>query len=61
MTTQLRVGLLKAREKDEVIPLQYGYLGQETNGVGGLFKGLRTIPVILRSLKILKLSAPKPG
>jgi 6-phospho-beta-glucosidase len=47
VTTQFRVGLLKARAKDERIPLKYGVLGQETNGPGGLFKGLRTIPVIL--------------
>ncbi len=46
VTTQLRVGQLKARELDERIPLSHGYLGQETNGAGGLFKGLRTIPVI---------------
>jgi len=47
VVTQFRVGLLDARAKDERIPLQYGVLGQETNGPGGLFKGLRTIPVIL--------------
>lgn len=47
VTTQIRVGLLKARAKDEHIPLKYGVIGQETNGPGGLFKGLRTIPVIL--------------
>lgn len=47
VTTQLRVGLLDARVKDERIPLSHGFLGQETNGAGGLFKGLRTIPVIL--------------
>ena len=46
VTTQFRVGQLKARELDEEIPLSHGYLGQETNGAGGLFKGLRTIPVI---------------
>lgn len=47
VTTQLRVGLLKARAKDERIPLSHGFIGQETNGAGGLFKGLRTVPVIL--------------
>ncbi|HIW13253.1 MAG TPA: 6-phospho-beta-glucosidase [Candidatus Salinicoccus stercoripullorum] len=47
VTTQFRVGQLDARAKDESIPLKYGVLGQETNGPGGLFKGLRTIPVIL--------------
>ncbi|WP_413300809.1 6-phospho-beta-glucosidase [Bacillus sp. 1P10SD] len=47
VTTQFRVGLLDARKKDESIPLKHGVLGQETNGPGGLFKALRTIPVIL--------------
>src|SRR5699024_9360822 len=47
VTTQIRVGQLAARAKDEEIPLKYGVIGQETNGPGGLFKGLRTIPVIL--------------
>ncbi|MEW8974165.1 MAG: 6-phospho-beta-glucosidase [Tissierellaceae bacterium] len=47
VTTQLRVGQLKARERDEKIPLSYGIIGQETVGAGGLFKGLRTIPIIL--------------
>ena len=46
VTTQFRVGLLYARIKDERIPLSYGVLGQETNGAGGIFKALRTIPVI---------------
>ncbi|WP_240839484.1 6-phospho-beta-glucosidase [Acidaminobacter sp. JC074] len=47
VVTQLRVGQLEARIKDERIPLSYGMLGQETNGVGGFSKALRTIPVIL--------------
>lgn len=47
VTTQLRVGLLDARIKDERIPLSHGVIGQETNGAGGMFKALRTIPVIL--------------
>ncbi|SHI05647.1 6-phospho-beta-glucosidase [Clostridium intestinale] len=47
VTTQLRVGLLDARIKDERIPLSHGFIGQETNGAGGMFKALRTIPVLL--------------
>lgn len=47
VTTQFRVGMLEARAKDERIPHSYGVIGQETNGPGGLFKGLRTIPVII--------------
>ncbi|GEM01526.1 6-phospho-beta-glucosidase [Halolactibacillus halophilus] len=47
VSTQLRVGGLKAREKDERIPLSHGMIGQETNGAGGIFKAFRTIPVLL--------------
>ncbi|MBM7585623.1 6-phospho-beta-glucosidase [Bacillus pakistanensis] len=47
VTTQMRVGQLDARILDERLPLKYGMIGQETNGAGGLFKGLRTIPVLL--------------
>ncbi|MFV0255779.1 MAG: 6-phospho-beta-glucosidase [Erysipelotrichaceae bacterium] len=46
VTTQFRVGLLDARIRDERIPAAYGSLGQETNAAGGIFKALRTIPVI---------------
>lgn len=46
VTTQFRVGFLEARIKDERIPLLHGMLGQETNGAGGIFKALRTIPVM---------------
>lgn len=45
--TQIRVGGLDARSKDERIPLKYGIIGQETTGPGGCFKALRTIPVLL--------------
>ncbi|QDP41825.1 6-phospho-beta-glucosidase [Radiobacillus deserti] len=58
VTTQLRVGLLDARAKDERIPLKYGVIGQETNGPGGLFKGLRTIPVILDICKDIEELCP---
>lgn len=58
VTTQFRVGQLKARELDERIPLSHGIIGQETNGAGGLFKGLRTIPVILDIIKDIEELAP---
>ncbi|MBO9130725.1 6-phospho-beta-glucosidase [Bacillus sp. 165] len=58
VTTQFRVGLLDARAKDERIPLKYGVIGQETNGPGGLFKGLRTIPVILDICKDMEELCP---
>lgn len=58
VTTQFRVGLLEARAKDERIPLKYNVIGQETNGPGGLFKGLRTIPVILDICKDMERLCP---
>ncbi|WHY66713.1 6-phospho-beta-glucosidase [Neobacillus sp. SuZ13] len=58
VTTQFRVGLLDARAKDERIPLKYNVIGQETNGPGGLFKGLRTIPVILEICKDIEELCP---
>lgn len=59
VTTQFRVGLLAARQKDEAIPLKYGVIGQETNGPGGLFKALRTIPVILEITKDIEELCPE--
>jgi 6-phospho-beta-glucosidase len=56
--TQFRVGGLRARALDEKIPLRYGVIGQETNGPGGLFKGLRTIPVILDICKEMETLCP---
>ncbi len=44
---QLRVGGQAARRRDETWPLEYGRVGQETTGAGGLAKALRTVPVIL--------------
>jgi 6-phospho-beta-glucosidase len=54
VTTQLRVGQLDARILDERIPAKYGMLGQETNGAGGVFKALRTVPVIFDIIKDMK-------
>lgn len=59
VTTQLRVGLLDARILDERIPLSHGLIGQETNGAGGIFKALRTIPVILEIVEDMKELCPK--
>lgn len=58
VTTQLRVGLLDARIKDERIPLSHGVIGQETNGAGGLFKALRTVPIVLDIIKDIEELCP---
>lgn len=55
---QIRVGKLPARVKDEKIPLKYNLIGQETCGIGGMFKGLRTIPAMLNIVKLMEQYCP---
>lgn len=56
---QLRVGGLEARALDEKIPLKYNMIGQETTGMGGFFKALRTIPVMLDICEDIENICPK--
>ncbi|MBO0991975.1 6-phospho-beta-glucosidase [Bacillus sp. SD088] len=56
--TQIRVGQLDARAKDERIPMKHNLIGQETTGAGGFAKALRTIPVILEICKEIEELAP---
>ncbi|MCC3377434.1 6-phospho-beta-glucosidase [Cohnella sp. REN36] len=58
VSTQMRVGLLEARKWDEHIPNQYGVIGQETTGPGGMMKALRTIPVLLDICRDIEELAP---
>ncbi len=46
--TQLRVGQMPARVGDEYLGRRHGLIGQETTGVGGMAKAMRTIPVVLK-------------
>lgn len=55
---QIRVGKLPARVKDEKIPLKYNLIGQETCGIGGMFKGLRTIPVMMHIVDLMNEFCP---
>ncbi len=58
VTTQLRVGWMQARREDEYLGLRHGLIGQETTGVGGMAKALRTIPVILDIARDVRDLAP---
>ncbi|GAA0136779.1 6-phospho-beta-glucosidase [Paenibacillus sp. YSY-4.3] len=58
VSTQMRVGMLEARKLDEHIPIKHGVIGQETTGPGGMFKALRTIPVILDICRDIEELAP---
>lgn len=52
--TQLRVGMMEARRNDEYLGKRHGLIGQETTGVGGMAKAMRTIPVILNVARDLQ-------
>ena len=58
VTTQLRVGMMPARRNDEYLGKRHGLIGQETTGVGGMAKALRTIPVILDVANEMRELAP---
>ncbi len=58
VVAQIRVGGLPGRQADERIPLSHGLIGQETNGAGGLFLGLRTIPVLLEIAQEMRALCP---
>jgi 6-phospho-beta-glucosidase len=48
VTTQIRVGHMPARVADEYLGRRHGLIGQETTGIGGIAKAMRTIPVLLK-------------
>jgi 6-phospho-beta-glucosidase len=56
--TQLRVGMMPARRGDEYLGRRHALIGQETVGVGGMAKALRTIPVILGVARDIQETAP---
>jgi 6-phospho-beta-glucosidase len=56
--TQFRVGQMEARIQDEYLGKRHGLVGQETTGVGGMAKALRTIPVILEIADEIQELAP---
>ena len=58
VVTQIRVGGMAGRRLDETIPLKYGIIGQETTGPGGMFKALRTIPVMVEIAREVARLAP---
>ena len=56
--TQFRVGMMPARRGDEYLGKRHGLIGQETTGVGGMAKALRTIPVMLDIAAEMQKLAP---
>ena len=58
VVSQFRVGTQAARHRDELLGRKYGLVGQETVGVGGFAKALRTIPVALNVARTVAEEAP---
>jgi 6-phospho-beta-glucosidase len=58
IVTQIRVGGNAARREDERLGRRHGLIGQETTGVGGFAKALRTIPPMLAVCEAVEAHAP---
>ena len=56
--TQFRVGKMPARHQDILLGLRHNLIGQETTGIGGMAKALRTIPVIEKLCADIKELSP---
>ncbi len=56
--TTFRVGGVEARVVDERVPLRRGMLGQETTGPGGFAMALRSIPVLLDYVGLMREVCP---
>lgn len=54
----IRQGGLGMREKDEKIPMQYGVVGQETCGPGGIAYGMRSITGVIELIDYMKKYSP---
>ena len=58
VVSQIRVGGMPARERDEQLGREFALIGQETVGVGGFANALRTIPVALDIAADIERLAP---
>jgi 6-phospho-beta-glucosidase len=56
--TTFRVGGIESRVVDERVPLAHGLLGQETVGPGGFAMAMRTIPVLLDYMALMRRLCP---
>jgi len=56
--TTFRAGGIESRVIDERVPLSYGLLGQETTGAGGFAMGIRSIPVLLGYIELMRKHCP---
>ena len=58
VVSQFRVGGQEARHRDELLGREFGIIGQETVGIGGFAKAIRTVPVALGVARAIERNAP---
>ena len=58
VVSQMRVGTQAARHRDELLGREFDLIGQETVGIGGFAKALRTVPVALEIAQTIQREAP---
>ncbi len=58
VVTTFRVGWIEARIVDERVPLSHGVIGQETTGPGGFAMAMRTLPVLLDYVRLMRELCP---
>lgn len=58
VVVQIRVGGQEGRHQDIQLGTRHGLIGQETTGVGGFAKALRTVPVVLDIARRIEAIAP---
>ena len=58
VVVQIRVGGQRGRHEDIQLGRRHGLIGQETTGVGGFAKALRTVPVVLDIARRIESIAP---
>ncbi len=56
---QIRVGGNAARLEDERLGMRHGLIGQETTGIGGFAKALRTVPAMLEIADAMEDHCPR--
>jgi 6-phospho-beta-glucosidase len=56
---QIRVGGSVARIRDELLPMKFNLIGNETAGAGGFISALRTIPLVLDIAHDIERVAPE--
>ncbi len=57
---QFRAGLMPGRINDETIPLEFGLIGQETTGMGGMACGLRAFPIVEKYVELARKYGNNP-